>query len=531
MKKVAVIGAGASGLAAIKTCLENNLEVVCYEWNTDVGGIWCYKEKAIEGMGSVAKSTIINSSKELMAYSDFPPPSSLPNFMHHTELLQYLKLYAEYFNLIPFVKFRHRVLEVTPSTDYDESGKWIVGVLNEENGNRFNDEVNAVMVCTGHQGYPNRVEFRDQNKFCGNIIHSHEFKDLSMYENKKVLVVGSGNSAADDAVDLSYVAQKTYLSTRRGFWILRRTEECGKPYDFDFISRPFAAMIKYLPFNFTCWFIERKLNKWFNHEIYQLTPSHRVLSQFPTVNDFLPSRILSGRIIIKGNIERFTENGVIFENGESVEVDEVIMATGYNIKYPFLKSIRTDNNEVELYKYIFPPDMKYPTLGIIGCINALGGFCPVGEMQCRYFIEVLTNKIELPSVKEMKEDIIKKRNELKKTFYESIRHTIDAPLIEYLDELAALIGIKPNLFKLLYTDPILFKKLLLGPSLPYQYRLYGSYSWSGARKAILSMEERYLTPFRTRYKVENKKNFCSRIIIISLLVILFSILIKLMLQL
>ncbi len=54
-------------------------------------------------------------------------------------------------------------------------------------------------------------------------------------------------------------------------------------------------------------------NSRFNHEDYQLKPQHRILEQHIMINDALPNRILSGTVIVKGNIERFTENGVIFE--------------------------------------------------------------------------------------------------------------------------------------------------------------------------------------------------------------------------
>lgn len=54
------------------------------------------------------------------------------------------------------------------------------------------------------------------------------------------------------------------------------------------------------------------------------------------VNDALPNRILSGTIVVKGNIKRFTEDGIVFEGEtKSTPVDDVIMATGYKIKFPF----------------------------------------------------------------------------------------------------------------------------------------------------------------------------------------------------
>ena len=105
--RVAVIGAGASGLPAIKCCLDDGLEPICYERSGDIGGLWNYENSLEEGKGQacVMKSTVINSSKEMMCYSDFPIPAEYPNFMHNKLVLQYLHLYAEHFNLYPYIRF------------------------------------------------------------------------------------------------------------------------------------------------------------------------------------------------------------------------------------------------------------------------------------------------------------------------------------------------------------------------------------------------------------------------------------------
>ena len=55
------------------------------------------------------ESTVVNTSKEMMAYSDFPPPENWPNFMHHTKVNQYLQLYAEKFNLLEKIQFNTQV--------------------------------------------------------------------------------------------------------------------------------------------------------------------------------------------------------------------------------------------------------------------------------------------------------------------------------------------------------------------------------------------------------------------------------------
>lgn len=70
------------------------------------------------------ESTVINTSKEMMAYSDFPPPPGFPNFMHNTQVVEYFRMYAEHFKLIPHIRFETDVIYVKRSTDYEKTGRW-----------------------------------------------------------------------------------------------------------------------------------------------------------------------------------------------------------------------------------------------------------------------------------------------------------------------------------------------------------------------------------------------------------------------
>ena len=76
------------------------------------------------------RSTVINTSKEMTAYSDFIPPKEFANFMHNTKLLQYFRLYAEHFDLEKHIQYGMKVVNVKRSFDYDKSGKWDVTVRN-----------------------------------------------------------------------------------------------------------------------------------------------------------------------------------------------------------------------------------------------------------------------------------------------------------------------------------------------------------------------------------------------------------------
>ena len=136
---------------------------------------------------------------------------------------------------------------------------------------------------------------------------------------------------------------------------------------------------------------ERELNRRFDHAKYALRPKYPPFSAQPTINDELPNRIVSGGVIIKSNVSRFTETGVEFEDGTRADdIDCVVMATGYIFGFPFLDPsiVEVRDNKVELYKYMFPPDLDHHTLAVIGCIQPDGAIMPISEMQCRVATKV-----------------------------------------------------------------------------------------------------------------------------------------------
>ena len=98
-KRIAVIGAGAMGLTSIKCCKEVGFEPVCFEKSNDLGGLWRYHDDTAEGSASVMRNTVMNSSKETSAFSDFPPPKEFPIFLPHSKMYEYLRMYAEHFDL------------------------------------------------------------------------------------------------------------------------------------------------------------------------------------------------------------------------------------------------------------------------------------------------------------------------------------------------------------------------------------------------------------------------------------------------
>ncbi|XP_054836122.1 flavin-containing monooxygenase 5-like isoform X2 [Eublepharis macularius] len=390
-KRIAVIGAGACGLTSIKCCLDEDLEPVCFEMSSDIGGLWRFQENPEEGRASIYKSVIINTSKEMMCFSDFPIPEDYPNYMHNSKIMDYFRMYAKHFDLLKHVHFRTKVCNVSKRPDFAQTGQW--NVITETNGKQESSIFDGIMVCTGHHtnAYLPLHSFPGIEKFKGRYFHSRDYKNPNEFTGKRVIVVGIGNSGVDIAVEISQMASQVFLSTRRGAWITNRVWDDGEPQDIALNRRIITSTFKQKwaqPFvNFI---VERKMNKKFNHVMYGLQPQHRIYSQHPTINDDLPNRIISGRVVVKPNIKEFKKTSVIFDNGSKEDnIDVVIFATGYSFSFPFLDNcIKVVDNQVTLYKFIFPPHLEKPTLAIIGLVQPLGAIMPIAELQARWVTRV-----------------------------------------------------------------------------------------------------------------------------------------------
>ncbi|XP_074524012.1 flavin-containing monooxygenase 5-like [Halichoeres trimaculatus] len=499
--KVLVIGAGVSGLTSIKACLDEGLEPTCFESSHDIGGLWRFKEKPEPGRANIYRSVVINSSKEKIAFSDFPPPAEFPNNMHHSEVLLYLRLYAQAFRLLPHIRFQMTVISVRQTADFAVTGRWEVETESAQ-GQRETHVFDAVMVCTGHFTHPHLPlkSFPGIESFEGRYFHSWDYRSAEDLQEKRVVVVGIGNSGGDIAVDVSRVAEKVYISTRSGAWVVSRVGRGGVPRDLVGTSRMDMIIHKFFP-SWISSMVEKKLNQVFCHRLYGLEPKLSFFKRFPVVNDDLPARIITGRITVKPNVKEFSGSSVVFEDGSVLEeVDVVVFATGFDYSFPFLPpDLQTKcDYRLRLYKHMFPPSLTRPTLAVVGFISGLGAIGPLAEMQARWATRVFKGLATLPSEETMIKEISEDTETMNQKFVCSRQNPLQVDYIPYLDSLAEQVGARPNFLGLLLKDPKLALHVFLGPCTPYQYRLSGPGQWAGARQAILTQWERVFQPFRTR---------------------------------
>ncbi|NWW78123.1 FMO1 monooxygenase, partial [Climacteris rufus] len=505
--RVAVVGAGVSGLTATKCCLDEGLEPTCFEQSQDIGGLWRYTEDIQASRPSLYPSVISNTSKEMSAFSDFPYPEDFPVFLPHGRLLHYLRRYAERFGLREHIRLGTTVVSIRKHPDFASTGRW--NVVTEAEGKQTSHVFDAVMVCSGNFSEPSLPLhcFPGIERFRGQYFHSQQYKHPDVFQGKRVLVVGMGNSGVDIAVEASRVAAKVMISTTRGALLLGRVFEHGYPWDMVYNTRLMSLIRNNLPGPLSRGWINYMVNQRFNHENYGLQPEKSCLVREPVLNDDLPSYILTGRITIKPGLKEFKDNSVVFHNcPEEEPIDIVVFCTGYDVSFPFLEEsvVKVENKHASLYKYVFPTHLQKPTLAVLGLIKPLGGIMPVIEMQARWVTRVFKGR----------------GANVSPPVYQNAAQILKTEWLAYMDTLASFIGAKPSVLGLLCRDPWLALTIFFGPCSPYQYRLGGPGRWEGARQAILTQWDRVLKPTRTRVPAGSSSSFPSLLTILGFLLLL-----------
>ncbi|XP_025079861.1 LOW QUALITY PROTEIN: dimethylaniline monooxygenase [N-oxide-forming] 5-like [Pomacea canaliculata] len=515
VKRVAIIGGGVSGLVATKSCIEEGLDPTCFEQRDSVGGLWAFEDKVQDNLSCCMWSTTMNTSKEMSCFSDFLMPKESPNFLHNVEALEYLRNYARHFNLDKHFSLNTEVVMVKRSPDFSNTGQWIVRRPHDSgNKKHLNDQVfssnrisfnrseykirrskdgvfDAVIVCSGHHGEKHIPRFPGLGEFKGQILHSHDYRKPLDFTGKRVLVVGLGNSGGDIASEIGQVGQ-VVLSTRRGVWVVPRGLGRGLPLDVALHTRLGFLLQKVLPFSWGQMLAAADLSERLDHDLYGLTSSSLPNGFALFISDDLASRIICGKVKVKEDVKSFSTSSVEFVDGTVEDIDAVIFATGYHIRFPFMEKevVEVKDNIMPLYKRVFLPDLEQQTLAFVGFFNANGCLWPICELQSRLAVRVLSGAMKLPTRKAMKDDI-----ELMEEARPKCSQTHFVTLSRWTSSLTWTNLLR---WRLLLTDPKLGLRVLCGPCVPSQFRLQGPGHWPGAREAILTVMDRVRYPLQTR---------------------------------
>ena len=423
VRNVCVIGAGASGLAAARNVVAAGFEVDILENERELGGIW----DSNLPVGRMYRSTHMISSKPFTQYPDYPMPDHYPDFPHHTQVLEYLRGYADHFNLREHISFGSRVERVVRADD-----GWSVHIRGEDR------RYDVVVIASGHTWSPRLPEL--EGSFSGETMHSAFYRTPDVFFGKRALVVGGGNSGCDIAVEAVTTADTVFHSTRRAYHYIPKYV-FGRPSD-----QVGDVMLKLgLPLRLrraiTSAVLRLTLGSYRDNRLPK--PDHKLFETHPIVNTLLPYHIRHGRIIQKPDITRLDGRNVEFADGTSEEVDLIIYATGYNITFPFIDRsyLNWRNDRPELYLNVFHPE--FDDLFAVGMIQPDSGLFKLLHWQATAIAEYLKALRDgRPAANWLK---ARKRdpefNSRRAIAYrDSLRHRLEVEHWEYLKELQTVVG-------------------------------------------------------------------------------------------
>ncbi|XP_012808849.2 flavin-containing monooxygenase FMO GS-OX-like 4 isoform X2 [Xenopus tropicalis] len=392
--RVAVIGAGAAGL-----CCAHNLLArpsiyeapVVFETTGQVGGTWVYTEGSETNShvhSSMYRDLRTNLPKEIMEFPDFSFDPSVPSFPHHSKVLEYLEDYTDKLGIRPHIRFNCTVEVISPVLGDGDSVQvpWEVTFRTQGDAHPVTQRFEAVMVCAGHYSKPYIPDIAGMETFQGQVLHSHVYRYPEVFSSRSVVLLGSGPSGVDIAMELASYAKEVTLSHRGSplQWTLPKNVSLA------------PAVVHAAPHTLTC------------SDGTELKADTLIFCTGYKYNyPFLvPAR----------------SNGHLASSQESLGANNNPQPFNLLEDDEFLGPDMGQGHLPPLYKHLI--HARYPTLCFIGACKKVVPF-PLFNCQALFFLAVLEGKCQLPRPSQM---LSESREELKK-------HLRDGLPLKYLHRL------------------------------------------------------------------------------------------------
>ena len=302
-----VIGAGPAGLACAATMSQLGLKVAILEKADAVASVWRRHYDRLH----------LHTDRGHSGLPGMAMPRTYPRYPSRAQVVDYLESYAAHFDLHPIFNSAVRAVHRDGSTWHvDTEQRSFVAPM--------------VVIATGWADFPYLPTWPGSDAYTGSVIHSTGYNNPAAYTGKRVLVVGFGNSGGEIALDLAQANVDVTLSVRGPVQILPR-ELLGLPIltwaiaearlparVADFINAPAIRLavgsVKHLGLKIASKGPRRMIEE-----------DRRI----PLLDVGTLARIRDGTIKVRGGIDRFTSDGVIFSDTPAETFDSIILATGF----------------------------------------------------------------------------------------------------------------------------------------------------------------------------------------------------------
>jgi len=473
--RIAIIGAGISGIAAAHSLRKTGHDVVVYEKSHRIGGVWAlgYPDVRLQNTRDQYRLMDLPWSTQ----PDLHPTSA--QVQHHlNEAIDKLGL---------SIRLGHEVTELE-----ETQNGWRLHFRNDS-GNDQNDFDFVVTSIGQYSGNKRMPEFPGQDNFQGKIMTEREINDLSVFDGKKVLVAGFGKSALDMSAFAVGHAGEVHHLFRTPRWMVP-FHIMGMHYSrLLFCRMGTILMPSWVQPNATEAFIHRKLgflvranwvlvqsiirlqkyllglgkSKIVKARLASLTPKHGIVGDFRSASAMQPQMYLKHiaeeqLIPYQGELEAYTENGVLLKDGRTINCDLVVLSLGSGSPtFPFMPEkyrslLESEPDGVQLYRHLLHPDI--PKMAFAGYNH---GFMhvPAVEIGMLWLSAVLTGDLILPSAEEMQQTI-KKVQQWKRDYvnFEPSRScAVNTRFQQYLDVLLQDLELNPfrkmpNIFAELFSQ-------------------------------------------------------------------------------
>lgn len=303
-----IVGAGPAGLACAAMMKARGLDAVVLEKADHVGAVWRRHYDRLH----------LHTDRRHSGLPGFAMPAIYPLYPSRAQVVDYFERYAAHFDIKP-------VFGAMVCRTWRDSGMWRAEIALDSS-----IAAPVVVVATGIADSPHRPSWPGLANYSGAIVHSIDYRNPVAFAGTRVLVVGFGNSGGEIALDLANAGVDVTMAVRSPVQIIPR----------DLLGLPimsWAILYRRLP---------GRLVDLINGPVLKLAlgdfeklglrraikgPRRMVEEdgRVPLIDIGTLARIRDGAIKLRGGIERFTTDGVVFSDGTAEKIDAVILATGF----------------------------------------------------------------------------------------------------------------------------------------------------------------------------------------------------------
>ncbi|MEY8013760.1 flavin-containing monooxygenase [Mycobacterium servetii] len=444
--RIGVIGAGIAGLVTAKVLREDGFEVIVFEKEQAIGGVWT-QSRTYPGLRT-------NNSRDTYAFSDHPYDRSADIFPSAEQVRAYLASYVARFELAPLLRLSTEVVRVS------------------RHGNEFTVEscgptglstvvCDFAVVCAGTFSEPDMPAIDGADRFTGTVVHSSQATNPALFAGRRVVIVGAGKSALDCAAWAGSHAQECTLVFRKAHWMMPRYFPGGIPADRLTLGRSTEAFFRYHHPSL----MERLLHgpgKQLTNLVWRVVSLlFRFLLRMPAAmvpDEPMPTGIENlgfgkefydmarrGRLVLRRDSVAAFLGGpqVLLASGDQIAADIVVFATGWRQPLSFLApELRTpvvSDGRFQLYRHILPPTEQ--RLGFVGYASSTA--CQLSsEISAHWLSRCFRGELALPSLDEMQTEIRRVQAWLEEVMPARPQgYQIGPHLVHHIDDLLADMGL------------------------------------------------------------------------------------------